>query len=545
MTARRSGVASLLAFIAVAVLGVSQPVRTSQATTGSRVLVMPFVANVDPTAPGGAGAALWLGEAASLVITEGLVAQGVGALSREDRVAAFDRLNLTMSGALTRATMIRVGELIGASEVVFGEVRLKDTLEVSARLIRLDAGREMPVIADRAPLSELFGLFGRVAGRLATHTGRARPVSQPVPPMPLDAFENYVKGLVAATPAAEQRFLESAVRLAPGDPRILLALWGVHTAQGNPDRALASASAVPASAQAYRQARFAVALSLVDLKRYDGAYQALTDLAGRERSAAVSNALGVVQLRRGLPSTGQPATLYLRRAVDDDPENVDYLFNLGYAYALVGNVDEALSWLREAVRIDVADPEAHLVMSALLAGRGRVAEAQREFDLAKLLGAEVTGAAPAARVPASLERLPTDVRLSTSLRVRAIASAPAQRDQQEAAAFHLANGRALVAAQRDREAVNELRRAIYLAPYQDEPHLLLGQVYHRTGLLQEAVDELTVAVWSRDSARGRLALAEALLATGERDAARQQAQRALALEPASAEAQLFLKRVSN
>jgi tetratricopeptide (TPR) repeat protein len=530
-----------------AVGGVLLPrVAQAQATTpGSRVLVMPFVADVEAGAPGGAGAALWLGEAASVVITEGLVAQGVAALAREDREAAFDRLNLTMSGALTRATTLRVGELIGASEVVFGEVRLGTRLQVRARLVRIDAAREVPAVIEEGPLEDIFGVFGRAAARLTSQTGRFRPTSRPIPPMPLEAFESYVKGLVAATPAAEQRFLEGAIRLAPDDPRILLALWRVHATQGHHDRALAVASAVAAESPAYRQARFAVALSLIDLRRLDGAYQALSALAAAERSAPVANALGVVQLRRGVSSGAASAATYFRRAVDEDPDNPDYLFNLGYAHATAGNLDEALTWLREVVRVDVADADAHLVMSALLSTAGRAPEAQRELDLARLLGAEPGPAVGVTRLPADLERVPTSAHLSAGFRVRALAAGPAQRDQRETAAFHLANGRALVEKQRDREAADELRRAIYLAPYEDEPHVLLGQIYVRAGRVREAIDELTVAVWCRDSVRARIALAEALVLAGERAQARSHVDRALALDPRSVDAQALARRLAD
>jgi len=149
----------------------------AQATSGSRVLVMPFSTEVDAGAPGGSGAALWLGEAASILITEGLTTAGVGALSREERLAAFDELNLPMTSALTHATMIRVGELIGASEIVFGEVHLGSTLKVHARLIRLSAGRETPAVDEDGPMTGIFDLFARVAARVATQTGRLRPVA--------------------------------------------------------------------------------------------------------------------------------------------------------------------------------------------------------------------------------------------------------------------------------------------------------------------------------------------------------------------------------
>lgn len=518
----------------------------AQTTPGSRVLVMPFAAEVDANAPGGTGAALWLGEAASILIAEGLSSAGVGALSRDERLAAFDELNLPMTSALTRATMIRVGELIGASEIVFGDLHLGDTLQVHARMIRLAAGRETAAIADQAAMTDIFPLFARVAGRVAAQTGRLRPNATPqTRPLALDAFESYMKGLVATTPATQQRFLETAARQAPTDPRVLMALWGVYSAQELYDKALAAANAVTGDAAVVRRAHFAVALSLIDLKRYDGAFQALNALYSDGRGASIANALGIVQLRRGTPPGGNPPAMYFKRAVDDDPENTDYLFNLGYAQALAQNAGEALTWLREAVRFDAADGDAHLVMSAVLAGAGRTAESQRELDLARLLGAASENAVrtPAPRVPSGLERLPASPEIAPILRLRAMVANPAQRDQEETAAFHLANGRKLMAADRDREAINELRRAIYLAPYEDEPHLLLGQVYQRGGRLPEAIDELKVALWCRETADGRLALGRALFESGDADGARQALRRALVLAPGMTDAQDLLRRI--
>src|SRR5690349_22691302 len=82
----------------VLMIGLLRPVPAlAQSTPGSRVLVMPFAADVEPAAPGGGGAALWLGEAASILITEGLSSVGVGALTREERIATFDELNLPMT----------------------------------------------------------------------------------------------------------------------------------------------------------------------------------------------------------------------------------------------------------------------------------------------------------------------------------------------------------------------------------------------------------------------------------------------------------------
>ena len=233
----------------------------------SRVLVMPFAVEVDSATPGSASAALWLGEAAALLVTDGLQARGVPAFPRGERLAAFDQLDLPATSVLTRATMIRVAELIGATEVVFGEIRLGPTLDVRARTIQVAAGAEAPVVADRGVIEDLFPVFGRVTGALPV-TGAGPLVSEPEPARTrdLEAFENYVKGLVAATPESQQRFLEAAMVRAPRDGAVLIELWRTYTTLGAHEKALAVASAVPAGTLQARPARLAVALSLVSVQ---------------------------------------------------------------------------------------------------------------------------------------------------------------------------------------------------------------------------------------------------------------------------------------
>lgn len=520
----------------------------ANAQSGSpRVLVMPFAVSVEGQAPGTAGAGLWLGEAASILLSGELPRWGFAAISREESAAAFERLQLPLSPALTRATMIRVAELLGATEIVFGDVRLGSELNVRARMISIAVGAERPDASDHAPLDQLFPLFDRVADRLATGSGRlGAPRAHAADAHPtLEVFESYVKGLVAPTPAAQRKFLETALKGAPHDPHILMALWNVYTALGVHDRALAVATSVPKDSTDARRARFRAALSLVELGRLDGAFPELQALYKERPSAVLSNELGVVQLRRGANASGGTASSFFARATTEDPGNADYLFNLGYAYAIARDSAAALQWLREAVRYDAANGDAHLVMSAVLVASGKSVEAQREFDLAKQLGASVdlatTGLSD--KVPPKLERGRTELDLSALARLDAAIGNPAQRDQQEAAAFHLDRGRRLIEERNDRDAESELRRAIYLTPYADEPHMLLGKLYQRGGRVSEAVDEFKVAVWCKETAAARLALGEALLETGDREAARREAERAVALDPNSAPARALLRKI--
>jgi predicted Zn-dependent protease len=90
----------------------------------------------------------------------------------------------------------------------------------------------------------------------------------------------------------------------------------------------------------------------------------------------------------------------------------------------------------------------------------------------------------------------TDIDLAASFRVESAIVASEQRDQRELATFHLDRGRRLFQQERDEEAISELRRVVYLQPYQSEAHLLLGRIYLRTGRPQEAITSLKISVWS-------------------------------------------------
>jgi tetratricopeptide (TPR) repeat protein len=117
-------------------------------------------------------------------------------------------------------------------------------------------------------------------------------------------------------------------------------------------------------------------------------------------------------------------------------------------------------------------------------------------------------------------------------------------DQQELARFYLDRARRLVAQESDREAAAELNRVLFLAPYDAEAHLLLGRVHLRAGHAREAIDELNISIWSAETADAHALLAEAYLEAKEADAARHEAERALALDPGHDGARQVLSHLS-
>ena len=242
------------------------------------------------------------------------------------------------------------------------------------------------------------------------------------------------------------------------------------------------------------------------------------------------------------PQTG-PAIYYFHRASEADPDDPDYVFNLGYAYWVDRDTQAAIYWLREAVRRNPADGDAHFVLGAALAASGSAAEAAREKELAKRLSStyvewEKRPAADA--VPKGLERVKSDVELPRSRRIEATLATNEQRDQRELTRFYLDRGRRLFQQENDRDAIDELNRALYLSPYEAEAHLLLGRIHLRNGRLREAIDALKISLWSAETPQAHVVLGDAYLQAKDVAAARAEAERALALEPGSADARQLL-----
>jgi tetratricopeptide (TPR) repeat protein len=508
-----------------------------------RLLVLPF------DNPGHETRIFWLGEASAILVVDSLNAAGRRAYTRDERLAAFEHLQVPSEATLSHATVIRLGQLVGATHVVIGSLALNGTkMSVHAEIIRLDTGRLEKEVTEAGPLEDLFGIFGRVAQRLGgLSSGSATPgLAGGRRPSP-QVFENYVKGLLAAATTTRVGYLQSALNLDPGFDLGRLALWAVNQDNGNAQAALAAAAAVPETSPLYARARFDVALSLIQLKRLDDAFATLKTLADRAPSATLMNNLGVIQMRRVVTPANGKATYYFNQAVKLDPTDPDYYFNLGYAYWTEHDAQGSIYWLREAVRRRPADAEAHAVLAAALQAVGSKTEAARERELATQLSSSY--AEPARRsaaeesVPRSLERLKPAFEVSTLPRVDSLIAETGKRDQRELAAFYLDRGRRLFEQGNDVEAISELRRALYLSPYEAAAHLLLGRIYLGTGQTRAAIDAFKIALWSSESAQGHLALAEAYVQAKNNADARTQAQRALALAPDSAEAKAFLDKL--
>src|SRR5947208_8765347 len=118
-TCKRGTFASCIVCILHCAFCIASAHAQSPVSVGARQLVMPFEnATHEPRFN-------WLAEGSAVALTDDLTALGAQALSRDDRLRALDRLRVPSVATLSEATIIRIGQVVGAAQVIVGSFDVK------------------------------------------------------------------------------------------------------------------------------------------------------------------------------------------------------------------------------------------------------------------------------------------------------------------------------------------------------------------------------------------------------------------------------------
>ncbi len=109
--------------------------------------------------------------------------------------------------------------------------------------------------------------------------------------------------------------------------------------------------------------------------------------------------------------------------------------------------------------------------------------------------------------------------------------------------MHYARGEKFLAASRLPEAERELAETVSLLPQDADAHLALGQVYELEGRHQDAVSELETSLKLKDTAPAHLWLARVYLSLNQFEAARDQGQIAVSMDPENRYARNLVERI--
>jgi len=335
------------------------------------VLVLPFFnhskANLD-----------WIGESISESVHDSLAAEGLLVLDRDDRLEAYRRLSLRPGAELTHASIMKIGQSLDASTVIYGYYELvappagkesgNGSLRVSARVLDLKRLRQFPEFTELRALEELAPLEAHLAWRALQYVNpTGAPSEQDFMrerrPVRLDAVESYIRGLLAQTPEQRQRFFAQAARLddhySPPCYQLGMSYWANKDYQG----AAMWLARVDRGNPHYREAQFFLGLCWYSTGDFAGAQHAFQQVAASVPLNEVYNNLGAAQNRL---NDAAGAIASFQKALEGDSSDPDYHFNLGYAYWKAGKFTEAVASLRSVVERNANDAEATSLLGRAL-----------------------------------------------------------------------------------------------------------------------------------------------------------------------------------
>jgi tetratricopeptide (TPR) repeat protein len=494
---------------------------------------------VFPSEPSSADLA-WVGEIVAERLPRDLALLGVPVVDRADRLRAQEALGIPR-GAASRATALRVAEVLGATRIVVGRHAADGkALTLALQILDVERGTLSAPLRASGPGETLPELVHALAWDVAL-AGPVRPSrtrqelaarQEAVPPAALEA---HGRGLAAPDAASRQQWIRRALALAPGYDAARLALGRLLLEARDHSGAVDTLSRVAVASPLNRRARFLQGLALVELGRYREAAALYAGLAGEDPTAAVLNNHAIALLRSGTQPGGggvRPSD-ELRRAAELAPQDEEIPVNLGFALLAEGDAEAAAFWLRGVARERPSDGQVRLLLSWALRRAGKAAEADEEWT--SLLA--VAPSFEALAIPdlgRRFERL--------LLSERPLVLDEDARSDAELAAVHLGRA-AKLQDEGDREAaVKELMRAVYLDPYGARGHLLLSRAYRAGGEADKALAELRTSLWCKDDPGVRLELASYLAELGKSAESRSEARRVLKLEPGNVAAKALAER---
>lgn len=489
------------------------PAAWAQGDAGGRVLlVLPFdnrsgQTNLD-----------WVGESFAETIDQRLSSAGYLTISRADRDYALDHLGLPLGFRPSRATTLRIAQTLDAEYVVVGRFTVVDgTVNAEAQVIQVNQLRMSAPLKESNSLQRLLDLENSIAWRCAReidpHFSVAVSTFQAASQnIRLDAYENYIRGIVAQSPDERIKRLKAAVAAQPNYTAAVLALGKAQYAARDYDAAAATLAKVPPADPAALEANFYRGLSRFNYAKYAEAEAAFAFVANRLPLPEVVNDQGVAQGRQR-----KDGTALLQRASMGDPQDPDYHYNVAVSFRRRGNLPQARAEAEQAVKLRPQDPEAKL-LAGVLAGTTPAPAGYDPQERIRRTYSEAGVRQAAFQVDqmrqAKNEALPPAARAITL----------AQTGQE-----YLNNGLLL-------EAEREFQQAIAADPRSPEAHLGLALVRERSLNLPEARAEAQQSVSLKPTVAAYLLLARLDMQANQLPASAQDTANALRMEPGNAAA---------
>lgn len=335
----------------------------------------------------------WIGESIAEAVQDSLASEGLLVLGRDDRLEAYRRQSLRPGAEITHASIIKVGESLDASQVVYGYYELlpagaenpqsRGSLRITARVLDLKHTRQSAAFSEMGALEDLATIQARLGWQvLDMLTPKTAPPEAEFlkerPPVRVDAVENYVRGLLSASPEQRQRLFLQAARLDEHYSQPCFQLGKAYWEKKDYKQAEIWLARVARSDQHYLEAQFFLGLSHYRTGDFAGAEQAFQIVVASVPLNEVYNNLGAAQTRR---NEFTAAIASFQKAVEGDSSDPAYHFNLGYALWRSGKPSAAVESFRAAAERNPVDTEATAMLGRALSQESPAVKAEDRLRL--------------------------------------------------------------------------------------------------------------------------------------------------------------------
>lgn len=482
----------------------------------------------------------WLGEGFAESLREELLLKELYVIRRQERQQAYEDLRLPYIGDLSRATMLKIGEELGADYIVFGSYNLADTtLSVQARVIRLSTLKLSDPINASGPLEKLYDIQKNIRDGLVQYfaTEKFVPSETEVQQIsiPLHAYEAYIKGLLESSDAERIKFFQRAIQENPGYAQAIYRMGQALSGSQRYKESNECLSKGTFQEPLATRVKFLQGLNSYMAQSYDEAYQTWNELSKLKPSPELMNNVGIALMQK---KDFQNSGWFLSKAIEAEPDNPDYRFNLAASYIMRSFEKNAIEEYRELIKLRNNDYQTFYFAAKLLE---KQATADKTPDLVSktmmqffndTLPTDQKGKFPEMYTTIlQLLRPSSEFLLPEESQYRSASVKNRRQEYDTYVKTYEDSARKALDDDDPAKALMDIRKAIGLSPLNADLHQLNGRALLVQKNLAAAEPEFNFSIWCQDNLESHLLLAELYRDSEKFSDAKIQVQKSLALDP--------------
>jgi tetratricopeptide (TPR) repeat protein len=285
------------------------------------------------------------------------------------------RLSLRPEADFTKATIIHLGQTLGADYIIYGSYDAKPDVDapkdlsksqitVTARILDLHHYHDGPDVTETGKLADLARLEEHLAWQnikflVSDSQVKIEDFLAPAKLIPVDAQESYVRGLLSTNRDQRQKWFMQEINVDPRYVSPSFELGKLLWEKKDYRAAILAFERVPATDTRYPEARFRMGLCAYSSGEYNAAAGYFSEVAKTMPLNEVYNNLGAAEEAMKKPS----AVDDFRRAYEGDPNDSLYEFNLGMALLDQKSYDEAAKHLSAAADDNPDDSDVQTLLA--------------------------------------------------------------------------------------------------------------------------------------------------------------------------------------